>query len=64
MIKNPERYKKESERERRNYLGKLTIEESAKIMEFLLDDELIKALKFSDHLPVSLEIGLKNNAKK
>jgi len=63
MIKNPEKYKKESEKERREYLRKLTIRESAEILEFLLDDELIRALKFSDHLPVSLKIGLKNAKK-
>lgn len=63
MIKDPEKYKRESERERRKTLRKLTLKESAEIMEFLLDDELIKALKFSDHLPVSLKIGLKNAKK-
>lgn len=63
MIKDPEKYKRESERERRKILRKLTLKESAEIMEFLLDDELIKALKFSDHLPVSLKIGLKNAKK-
>lgn len=63
MIKNPEKYRRESERERRETLRKLTIKESAEILEFLLDDELIKALKFSDHLPVSLKIGLKNARK-
>ena len=60
MIKNPEKYRRESEGERREYLRKLMIKESAAIMEFLLDDELIGALKFSNHLPVSLEIGLRN----
>lgn len=63
MIKDPEKYKRESERERRKTLRKLTLKESAEIMEFLLDGELIKALKFSDHLPVSLKIGLKNAKK-
>jgi len=63
MIKNPEKYRRESEKERREYLRKLTIKESAQILEFLLDDELIKALKFSDHLPTSLKIGLKNARK-
>lgn len=63
MIKNPEKYKRESERERREALRKLTLKESAEIMEFLLDDELIKALRFTDHLPVSLKVGLKNAKK-
>lgn len=63
MIKDPEKYKKESERERREYLRKLTLKKSAEIMEFLQDDELIKALKFSDHLPLSLKLGLKNAEK-
>lgn len=60
MIKNPQEYRKESERERREYLRRLTIKESAEIIESLVDEELISALKFSDHLPVSLKIGLKN----
>lgn len=63
MIKNPERYRKESERERRSYLRKLTLKQSAEIIEFLLDDELIRTLNFSDHVPVSLKIGLKNAEK-
>lgn len=60
MIKNPQEYREESERERREYLRRLTIKESAEIIESLVDEELIRELKFSDHFPVSLKIGLKN----
>ncbi len=59
MIKNPEKYRRESEKERRETLRKLTIKESAEIMEFLLDSELIDSLNFASHLPVCAKLGLK-----
>lgn len=63
MIKYPEKYKRESERERRKTLRKLTLKESADIMEFLLDSELIDSLNFTSHLPVCAKIGLKSSIK-
>ncbi len=63
MIKNPEKYRRESEKERRETLRKLTLKESAEILEFLLDSELIDSLNFTSHLPVCAKIGLKNSVK-
>lgn len=46
MIKNPKKYLKISERERKEYLEKLTYKESAAITEAMMSSKMLLELKF------------------
>lgn len=47
MIKNPKKYLKISEKERKEYLEKLTYKESAEITEAMMSTKMLFELKFS-----------------
>ncbi|MBU0478248.1 hypothetical protein KKC91_06745 [bacterium] len=65
MIKNPEQYLIESERERAEYLQGLTYEESAFITEQMLSSKLLRQLKFSDDdRPYALAMQIKRKPVK
>ena len=65
MIKNPERYRKVSERDRARFLRALTYAESIRMTEELLSSGLLEQVRLrkADH-PVALRQLLHGRAKK
>ncbi|MEK7449226.1 MAG: hypothetical protein AAB019_07050 [Planctomycetota bacterium] len=51
MIKNPKKYREESEKERAEYLRNLTYEQSARIMEMFITSRFGLELNFSKEPP-------------
>ncbi len=54
MIKNPGKYLEISEKERNEYLEKLTYKESATITEAMMSSKMLLELKFKRHHPRAL----------
>jgi hypothetical protein len=61
MIKNPKKYLERSEKERREYLEKLTYEKSAAITEAMMSSKMLLGLKFKSkrHHPRALCLTLR-----
>ncbi|MBI3596010.1 MAG: hypothetical protein HY203_02520 [Nitrospirae bacterium] len=64
MITHPKQYLAEQEKARKDYLERLSVEESVRILESLLTSGLAEEFRFSDDQPVSLAVSIRNARKR